>query len=193
MEAQGEGDGAAARAAWAKALEAGAPRAPVYYQMGLSARAAGEPEVARAEFERALAESPSAPGAAKELASMALADGHNGEARALLTRYIREAGPDPDSLSTLAVIESNLGDGEAATLAIRKARSLLPEGWKRAELEAQIYARAGNAVSAIAALRALEAEGHLDRRALRSDPAYLPIATNADWVAFLGEAAGGER
>ncbi len=187
LEAQREGDAPAARAAWAKTLEAGAPRAPIDYQMGLSARSAGELEAARVDFERALAEEPSAPGAAKELAAMALADGHNAQARALLTRYLREAGPDPDTLATLAVVEANLGDGEASVRAIRQARSLLPEGWKRAELEAQIYARAGNAGAAIAALRALAAEGHLDRAALRSDPAYIPIATDAEWVAFLAE------
>ncbi len=118
---------------------------------------------------------------------MALAEGRNAEARTLLTRYLREAGPDPDTLSTLAVVESNLGDTPAAVRAIREARSLLPEGWKRAELEAQIYARAGNAAAAIAALRPLAADGHLDRRALRSDPAYLAIATDPGWVAFLGE------
>ncbi len=44
------------------AIEAGAPRAPVEYQMGLSARSVGELAVARADFERALAESPPAPG-----------------------------------------------------------------------------------------------------------------------------------
>ena len=186
-QAQREGDAAATQAAWTKALEAGAPRAPIEYQKGLAARSAGEPEAARADFERALADDPPAPGAAKELAVMALAEGRNAEARTLLTRYLREAGPDPDTLSTLAVVESNLGDTPAAVRAIREARSLLPEGWKRAELEAQIYARAGNAAAAIAALRPLAADGHLDRRALRSDPAYLAIATDPGWVAFLGE------
>ncbi len=186
-QAQREGDAAATQAAWTRALEAGAPRAPVEYQKGLAARAAGEPEAARVDFERALAEDPPAPGAAKELAAMALAEGRNAEARTLLTRYLREAGPDPDTLSTLAVVESNLGDTPAAVRAIHETRALLPEGWKRAELEAQIYARAGNAAAAIAALRPLAADGHLDRRALRSDPAYLAIATDPAWVAFLGE------
>ncbi len=118
---------------------------------------------------------------------MALADGRNDDARTLLTRYLRDAGPDPETLSTLAVVESNLGDAEASVRAIRQARELLPEGWKRAELEAQIYARAGNAAAAIAALRVLEAEGHVDRTALRSDPAYLAIATDPGWIAYLGE------
>jgi tetratricopeptide (TPR) repeat protein len=186
-QAQRDGDAAATRAAWVKALEAGAPRAPVEYQMGLAARSAGEPEAARADFERALADNPPAPGAAKELAVLALAEGRNAEARTLLTRYLREAGPDPDTLSTLAVVESNLGDTPAAVQAIREARSLLPEGWKRAELEAQIYARAGNSAAAIAALRPLAADGHLDRRALRSDPAYLAVATDPGWIAFLDE------
>jgi len=155
----------------------------------MPARSAGEPDVARVDFERALAESPPAPGARKELASMALAEGRNGEARSLLTRYILEAGPDPDTLSTLAVVESNLGDSEASVRAIREARSMLPEGGKRDELEAQIYARAGNAAAAIAALRALEPERHVDRLALRSDPAYVAIATDPEWVGVLAEGA----
>jgi tetratricopeptide (TPR) repeat protein len=187
IDAQREGDFPAARGAWMRAIESGAPRAPVYYQMGLAARAGGEAGAARADFERALAESPPAPGAAKELAALSLAEGRRADARALFERYVREAGPDPETLATLAVIEANAGDTEAAVRAIREARSLLPEQWRRAELEAQIYARAGNAAAAIAALRALEADGKLDRPALRAHPAYVPIATDPAWVAFLAE------
>ena len=105
---------------------------------------------------------------------MALAEGRNAEARPLLERYLREAGPDPETLATLAVVQANAGEGEAAVRTIREARSLLPEGWRRAELEAQIYARAGDAAATVAALRPLQAEGRLDREALRADPAYVP-------------------
>ena len=189
IEAQRTGDWPAARSAWTRALESGAPRAQVYYQMGLAARAGGDPMAARNDFEKALAENPPAPGAAKELAAMALAEGRGGDALLLLERYIREAGADPESLATLAVVQSNAGNGEAAVRTIREARSLLPEGWRRAELEAQIYARAGDAASTVAALRSLQADGRLDRDALRSDPAFVPIATDPAWVAFLSEEA----
>ena len=90
---------------------------------------------------------------------MALAEGRGEEALRMLERYIREAGADPESLATLAVLQANAGDSEAAVRTIREARSLLPEGWRRAELEAQIYARAGDAASTVAALRPLQAEG----------------------------------
>ena len=187
IEAQRTGDWPLARAEWNRALEAGAPRGQVHYQMGLAARAGGDPFAARIDFEKALAENPPAPGAAKELAAMALADGRTAEALPLLERYIREAGADSENLATLAVVHANAGNREAAVQAIRDARALLPEGWRRAELEAQIYARAGDAASAVAALRPLETEARLDRDALRADPAYLPIATDPAWVGFLAE------
>ena len=187
IEAQRIGDWPAARAAWVRAIEAGATRAQVFYQMGLAARAGGDPYVARGDFDRALAENPPAPGAAKELAAMALAEGRNADARALLERYVRDAGPDPETLATLAVVEANAGDADAAARTIREARALLPEGWRRAELEAQIYARSGDAAATVAALRPLQADGRLDRQALRADPAYVPIATDPAWVAFLAE------
>jgi tetratricopeptide (TPR) repeat protein len=191
IEAQRVGDWPAARASWARALEAGAARAQVYYQMGLAARAGGEPFVARGDFEKALSEVPPAPGAAKELAAMALAEGRGADARALLERYLRNAGPDPETLATLAVVQANAGDAEAAAHTIREARNLLPEGWRRSELEAQIYARAGDASATVAALRPLQSEGRLDRDALRADPAYVPIATDPVWVAFLTEGTEG--
>ena len=187
IEAQRVGDWPAARAAWTRAIDAGATRAQVYYQMGLAARAGGEPFVARGDFEKALSETPPAPGAAKELAAMALAEGRGADARALLERYLRDAGPDPETLATLAVVEANAGDSGAAARMIREARDLLPEGWKRSELEAQIYARAGDAAATVAALRPLQADGRLNRDALRADPAYVPIATDPVWVAFLTE------
>ena len=186
-QAQRDGQANAARAAWARAIDAGSPKAPVEYQMGLAARAAGDNATARADFERALAEDPPAPGAGKELASMALAEGRPQEARRLLEDYLRAAGPDPESLSALAVAEANAGENEAAVRTIAAARALLPEDTRRAELESQVYARAGNAAAAVAALRPLESRGRLDRLALRSDPAYLPIATDPVWIAFLAE------
>jgi len=187
-EAQRDGQTDAARAAWTRAIESGSPRGPIEYQMGLAARAAGDNATARADFERALAENPPAPGAGKELASMALADGRPQAARRLLEDYLRAAGPDPETLSALAVAEANAGDNDAAVRTIAAARALLPEDTRRAELESQVYARAGNAAAAVAALRPLESRGRLDRFALRSDPAYLPIATDPVWVAFLAEA-----
>jgi len=187
LAAQADGKTEAARSEWSRALASGAPAGPVHYQMGLSARARGTPLEAASDFDRALAESPPAPGAARELAAMALADGRNADAVALLQRYLREAGPDPETLSTLAVVETNLGDTAAAVETIRAARALVGEDWRKTELEARIYARAGNAAAAVAALRPLEAEGRLDRSALRAEPAYLPIATDSAWVSFLGE------
>lgn len=186
-QAQREGQSVAARAAWTRAMESGSPKAPIEYQMGLAARAAGDNATARADFERALAEDPPAPGAGKELAAMALAEGKPQEARRLLEDYIRAAGPDPETLSALAVAEANAGDNDASARTIAAARALLPEDTRRAELESQVYARAGNAAAAVAALRPLESRGRLDRSALRSDPAYLPIATDPVWVAFLAE------
>jgi tetratricopeptide (TPR) repeat protein len=187
LQAQRDGRAGAARAAWNRAMESGSLRGPVEYQMGLAARAAGDNATARADFQRALAEDPPAPGAGKELAAMALAEGKPQEARRLLEDYLRAAGPDPETLSALAVALANTGDNEASVRTIAAARALVPEDTRRAELESQVYARAGNATAAVAALRPLEARGRLDRSALRSDPAYLPIATDPVWIAFLAE------
>jgi tetratricopeptide (TPR) repeat protein len=189
LAAQAQGLPETAREQWTKALAEGAPAGPVYYQMGLSARTSGDPAEATADFERALAAAPPAPGAARELASIALAAGRNADARALLHRYLDDAGPDVESLAGLAVAETNLGDTTAALAAIASARALVGEDWRKAELEARIQARAGNAAAAVAALRPLEAQGKLDRSVLRAEPAYLPIATDPAWVAFLNESA----
>jgi hypothetical protein len=188
FQRQAERNTEGSRAAWEEAIEAGAPRAPVDYQMGLYARASGDAAQARRDFEAALEEQPPAPGAGKELALMALADGRSADARARLANYLEATGPDPDSLASLAVAETNLGNGAAAVAAVEAARALVGESWRRAELEAQIYARAGNAAATVAALRPLEGQGRLDRYALRADPAYLRIATDPAWVAFLSEA-----
>ncbi|MEX0879854.1 MAG: tetratricopeptide repeat protein [Thermoanaerobaculia bacterium] len=187
LEAQGAGRADEARDAWLRAVDAGAPAAPVFYQMGLQARARGDAEKALADFERARAEKPSAPGALRELAAIRLSRGELGEARSLLEAYRAEAGPDPETLATLAVVLTNLGDTAAAVRTIEKARSMVPDVWRRAELEAQIHGRSGNASATVAALEPLESEGRLDRSALRADPAYLPIATDPVWVAFLAE------
>ena len=193
FQKQAEHDGEASRAAWERAIEAGAPRAPVDYQMGLFARAAGDTAQARGDFEQALEEQPPAPGAGKELALMALAEGRNADARARFVNYLEATGPDPDTLASLAVAETNLGNTAAAVAAVESARSLIGESWRRAELEAEIYARAGNASATVAALRPLEGLGRLDRDALRADPAYLPIATDPAWVAFLSEMPSATR
>ncbi len=188
FQKQAEHDGEGARAAWEKAIDAGAPRAPVDYQMGLFARAGGDGAQARRDFEQALGEQPPAPGAGKELALMALAEGRNADARARFANYLEATGPDPDTLASLAVAETNLGNTAAAVAAVESARALIGESWRRAELEAEIYARAGNAAATVAALRPLEGLGRLDRYALRADPAYLRIATDPAWIAFLSEA-----
>jgi tetratricopeptide (TPR) repeat protein len=187
LAAQKDGRSEAARSEWSRAIETGAPAGPVFYQMGLAARARGATSEAAQDFERALAEAQPAPGAARELAAMALSDGRLAAARSLLQKYLREAGPDPDSLATLAVVETNLGDTAAAVATMQLAKALVGESWKKAELEARIYARSGNAAAAVAALRPLESEGKLDRAVLRSEPAYLPIATDPAWVGFLSE------
>jgi hypothetical protein len=187
FQKQAEHDVEASRAAWEKAIEAGAPRAPVDYQLGLYARASGDAAQARRDFQQALEEQPPAPGAGKELALMALAEGRNGDARARFANYLEATGPDPDSLASLAVAETNLGNTAAAVAAVESARSLIGESWRRAELEAQIYARAGNAAATVAALRPLEGLGRLDRYALRADPSFLRIATDPAWIAFLSE------
>ena len=188
LQYQQEGNGEASRTAWEKSLDEGAPRAPVYYQMGLFARASGDSELAQRDFEMALAERPAAPGAGKELALMALAEGRYADARARLANYLEATGPDPDTLASLAVIETNLGNSAAAVAALNSARALVGDSSRRAELEAQIYARAGDAVATVAALRPLEGQGRLDRYALRADPAFVRIATEPAWVAFLAEA-----
>ena len=119
---------------------------------------------------------------------MALAEGRYADARARLANYLEATGPDPDTLASLAVIETNLGNSAAAVAALNSARALVGDSSRRAELEAQIYARAGDAVATVAALRPLEAQGRLDRYALRADPAFVRIATEPAWVAFLSEA-----
>lgn len=187
LEAEREGDWEHAREHWARAQAAGDPPAPIQYQLGLGARKRGERDRARAAFERALAQREPAPGAAKELASMALEEGRYAEAEERLARYLSLTGPDPDALSLEAVVKTNLGKAPEALEAIRQARRLVGEGWRAAELEAQVHARASDAPGTVEALRTLEAQGLLDRAALRADPAYLPIATEPAWVAFLSE------
>lgn len=176
-----------AREHWARALAAGEDAGPIEYQIGLAYRARGDADRARAQFERALRENPPAPGAAREMAAMALAAGRQTEAEQWLKAYSAMAGPDPDTLSLDAVVESNLGNATGSLEAIRQARAMVGEGWRAAELEARVRARAGDAAGAVAALRPLAAQGRLDRSALRADPDYLRIATNPVWVAFLDE------
>jgi hypothetical protein len=189
LAAQAEGRTEAARDEWAKALASGAPAGPVDYQMGLTARARGAILEAKADFERGLSRTPPAPGGARELATLALAEGRNAEALDRLQWYLQAAGPDPDALASLAVAEINLGRTEDAVSAIAAARALIGDDWRRSELEAQIYARAGNAAAAVAALRPLAGQGRLDRSVLRAEPAFLPIAADPVWVDFLNEQA----
>lgn len=191
IRAERDGRSDDAHRSWTAAIAAGAQPGPAEYRIGLSLRAAGRSEEAREMFLRALSRSPAPPGAAKELGLAALAEGRPAEARDRLRRYVEVAGPDPDALSALAVAEANLGESGSAVRSVEGARALLPERWKALGLQAQVYARAGDAAKTVETLRELEREGPLDREALRSDPVYLPIATDPVWVSFLAERAGG--
>lgn len=187
IRAEREGRPEDSRRAWESAISAGAAAGPADYRIGLSMKAAGRADDARTAFLRALSRSPSAPGAAKELGLLALADGNAGEARDRLRAYLDAAGPDPDALSALAVAEANLGEAGQAVESLEGARALAADRWKALGLQAQLYARSGDATRTIATLRDLEREGPLDRESLRSDPVYLPIATDPAWIAFLAE------
>jgi hypothetical protein len=176
-----------ARRYWERAVAAGAPAAPSDYQLGLALKAAGRVADAKAAFARASRHSPSAPGASKELGLIALSEGNSAEARDRLRQYLAEAGPDPDAFSALAVAEANLGEKGKAVASVEQARMLLADRWRGLRLQSEVYARAGDATKTIAALRALEVDGAIDRERLRSDPAYLPIATDSAWIGFLAE------
>jgi hypothetical protein len=193
LKAQREGRAAEAGQLWDRALAAGEPPGPVAYQRGLAAKQSGDPKAARVFFERALAARAPAPGAARELAALAAEQGRLAEAERQIVAYITAAGPDPESLSLEAVIKTDLGKAAEAVQAIAEARRLIGSGAQGAELEAQIRARAGDAAGAVAALRPLARDGRLDRYALRSDPAYLPIATDPAWVNFLNEKTEGTK
>jgi hypothetical protein len=166
---------------------AGAPSGPTAYERGIAARQRGETEAARLAFEEALAAPEPAPGAARELAAMALESGRLTLAQQRIASYLAAAGPDPDSLALDAVIQSSLGNKEKSVESIAAARRLLGPGPRAAELEAKIRARASDAAGAVAALRPLVDEKAVTREALRSDPAYLPIATDPAWVKFLNQ------
>ncbi len=187
LRAEREGRLADARRLWARAISEGEPAGPIRYQMGLAARARGETDLAREEFTRALAEAPPAPGGAKELAAIEIAQGNPERAEQDLDRYLQLTGDDPDALSLLAAVRTTLGKPDGALDALGRARSLLGDAWRGARLEAQVRARAGDAAGAVAALRTLDADGRVDRAALRADPAFLPIATSPAWVSFLNE------
>ncbi len=190
-ETEREGRLAEADALWRRAAEAGAPQGPARYERGLAARERGDAAAAAREFHAALGAAPPAPGAARELAIDALSSGRNAEARDLLDSYTAATGPDPDALGLAAVAETNLGAPQKALDAIRQARELVGGGPRGAELEARVRARSADGAAAVAALREIPAE-LLDREALRSDPAFLPIATDPSWVAFLNEAPAAE-
>jgi len=187
LKAERDGRAGEARQLWEQALAAGEPPGPVAYEMGLAARRRGDVESARAFFERALAAPSPAPGAARELAALAAEQGRLPEAERQIAGYLAAAGPDPESLALEAIIKTDLGKTADAVQAIAEARRLAGTGTRGAQLEAQIRARAGDAAGAVAALRPLTKDGRLDRSALRSDPAYLPIATDPVWVKFLNE------
>lgn len=176
-----------ARRAWQSAISAGALPGPADFRIGMAMKSAGRTEEAKEAFLGALSRSPAPPGASKELGLLALAEGDPAEARLRLQAYLDAAGPDPDTLSALAVAEANLGEKASAVRSVEGARALLPDRWKALGLEARVYAGAGDAARTVETLRELEREGPLDREALRSDPVYLPIATDPVWVRFLAE------
>jgi tetratricopeptide (TPR) repeat protein len=187
VEAQQNGRLAAARDQWEGAVAVGAPASPAAYQMGLLARQQGNADQARADFLRALSGAEPAPGAARELALLSLAQGDNAAARLYLKQYLEAGGPDPETLSLAAVVATNLGDTAAALAAVRSAQLLVGEQWKSTEVEARVRARAADAAGAVQSLRPLARRGLVDRAVLRADPAYLPIATDPAWIAFLNE------
>jgi len=190
LVAEREGRLDAARELWGRALAAGGPAGPIEYQIGLAALRRGDTVRAQAEFVRSLSERDFAPGAARELGAIQVAAGHFAEAEPLLTRYLDLTGPDPDTLSLIAMVQTNTNRNEEAVENVRRARSLVSgQAWHGEELEAQIHARAGDAAGTVAALRRLEAQGIVDRNALRADPTFLPIATDPAWIAFLNEKA----
>jgi tetratricopeptide (TPR) repeat protein len=188
-EAERAGRAEEARAAWERAVSEGAPAGPVAYERALAAKQRGNVASARALFESALAASPPSPGAAKELAALDASQGRLPEAEGQIARYLAAAGPDPEALTLAAVIATDLGKTADAVASIAEARRLSADGSRGAELEARIRARAGDASGAVALLRPLADAGGPDRAALRADPAYLPIATDPVWVAFLNESA----
>jgi Flp pilus assembly protein TadD len=134
-----------------------------------------------------LAASPPSPGAGKELAALDASQGRLPEAERQIAGYVAAAGPDPEALTLAAVIATDRGKTAEAVASITQARRLSADGSRGAELEARIRARAGDAAGAVALLRPLAREGHLDRAVLRADPAYLTIATDPAWVAFINE------
>jgi tetratricopeptide (TPR) repeat protein len=188
-EAEQEGRLEEADRMWQRALGTGAAPGAVAYDRGMAARDRGDLAAAGLQLEAALDSPEPAPGAARELALIALSEGKNARARDLIGRYLQATGPDPDALSIEAVTESNLGQSRKAVDAIQEARELIGGGARGSELEARIRARAADAAGAVAALRELAPAGRLDREALRADPAYLPIATDPVWVAFVNENA----
>lgn len=190
IRAEREGRLEDVRRAWGAAVAAGAQAGPADYRIGLALRAAGRIDEAKAAFLLSLSRPEAAPGAAKELGLLALAEGDSAEARDRLRSYLNATGPDPDTLSALAIAEANLGESGKAVESVEGARALLADRWEALGLQSQVYARAGDAARTVETLRELERADPLDREALRSDPLYLPIATDPVWVAFLGEKPG---
>ena len=155
------------------------------------ARAATRPRPRRISSARS-PEAPPAPGAGRSSRPLALTDGRLAEARSLLQRYLREAGPDPDTLATLAVVETEprrhrrrrRDDADGARAASERA------GRRPSSRPRSTPARATRRRPSRRCARS-KAEGQLDRAVLRADPAYLSIATDPAWVGFLAEASRG--
>jgi hypothetical protein len=181
------GDLEGARSKARVAVGLGADAGPLAYAIGRAEHAAGNLPAAATEFAHALEAQPPAPGAARELAAMDLAQGRGEAARQRLLQYLSVAGPDPESLTLLAVAALSARNNPQAIEAIEAARQIVGGGLRGSELEARIRARAGDGSGAVAALRPLDAAGLLDRAALRKDPAFVAIATDPAWESFLAE------
>src|SRR5262245_57223663 len=185
-EAEREGDTSETRTLWDSAVAAGASPAAVAYERGLAAADRGDVASARRAFAAALEARQPAPGAARELALLDLAEGRNAGAKTLLDRYLSATGPDPDTLGVLAVVETNLGSPAAALESLRTAGEMVGGGARGAELEARVRARMGDGAGAAKALVSLSPpDAPPDRETLRADPAFLPIANDPVWVAFV--------
>ena len=175
-----------------KAIEAGAPAGPVDYQMGLAARARGDAGARpRSDFERALARSAAGAGRRQGArARSALADGPHWPRRAPCSqRYLRRGRARPrHARHARRRRDQPRRHRRPPSRRSQAARALVGESWQKAELEAAAStpARATRRPPWRRCARS-KAEGRLDRAVLRADPAYLPIATDPAWVAFLAE------
>jgi hypothetical protein len=171
-----------ARAGWERALREGPPVGSVAYERGLAARQRGDAASARLSS-RAL--SPRArrrpeparrsPRSTPRRDACRMRSGRSPVTSPLRARIPRPRRSRPSS-------PRNLGKTAEAVASIGQARRLSADGSRGAELEAQIRARP--ATPEAPSLSCARSPGP---RALRADPAYLTIATDPAWMAFINE------